>query len=372
MNEPVRHHRIDEIECLRAVAILFTLIHHAFFYLLIKAPPFEDTLLRYATFWGGVDLFFVISGFVIFRDLMSKKKKISYWRNTGAFWLRRAWRILPSAWLWLVIYLLVTLFLNSSGAIGHFENNLTDSLAAFFQVANFQSWRCMHAGTCGPNGVYWSLSLEEQFYLLLPIVIFIFGRKLRYFFLFLLVVQFFIRRPVWSLIWAVRTDTFIWGCLLAMMSKKDIYQKLEPRFLNMFPFVKWIVVPMLIIAMALIPAAPNGVPLPTSLLGVVCCLLVYLASYDRGYLMAPGFFRRGLVWLGGRSYSLYLTHVVLFRVAIELWYRAIGNDVATADHIWPLTISALLLVFAASELNYRFVEQPLRRYGKRLVATLHG
>lgn len=362
-------HRIDEIECLRAVAIIFTLIHHAVYFLIVRPNEFATQIYRNFTFWGGVDLFFVISGFVIMRDInrrFAQGVQLSYFRNAGAFWMRRAWRILPSAWLWVVLYLLATLYFNESkNAFGFFEINLKDSLAAVFQYANIHQLDCS-VTTCGPNGVYWSLSLEEQFYILLPLVIFVSGRFLAPLLSLILAIQFFIPRPVWSLAWAIRTDTFIWGVLLALVFEHPMIQKIEPKFLK-HKILRWVSIGFLIAAMAFVPAHFGQLPLATSLLGVVCLLLVFIASYGNGYLMVDGHIRKIFVWLGSRSYSIYLIHIIAYRFTIEVFLRALPGDhrFTDEDSIYFLLV-AIPLVLILSELNFRIVEQPLRKIGRRL------
>src|SRR5579885_546467 len=98
--------RIDDIEALRAVAILFVVFSHL--PALLTWPNSKlDYLHNYFAFWTGVDLFFAISGFVIARELVPKLAAAAdgsseqVWRIILAFWIKRAWRILPSAWTWI-------------------------------------------------------------------------------------------------------------------------------------------------------------------------------------------------------------------------------------------------------------------------------
>ncbi len=366
----LKNHRIDEIECLRAVAILFTLFHHTPYYLYILPNQFFNDVYATATFWSGVDLFFVISGFVIMRSFSEHLKisKVSYWRNVGGFWIRRVFRILPSAWLWLVIYLICTQYFNYTGAFGNLTQNFKDSSAAFFQWANIYGLGC-GAGkmNCGPNGIYWSLSLEEQFYILLPLVLFAFRKFLVSFLFVAIAVQFFIFRPDWSLGWAVRTDAMIWGVLLAIWSQKESYKKWQPLFLKQFGWSKVILVPLLVVGMALLPATPNQIQAGTGLLALLCAFYVYLASLDAGYLFNDNWFRKILIWLGTRSYSIYLIHIIAYRFSYEVMYQFTepGFRFSPANSSL-LALIAFPLLFLVSELNYRFVEQPVRKYGIRL------
>src|SRR5207302_1035375 len=166
--------RIADIEVLRAVAITMVLIAHSTilgWYSRILGDAGQILSLG-----AGVDLFFAISGFVIVRSLLPVGRFSEF---AVPFWIKRAFRILPAAWLWLAIGLLATAFFNSSGVFGTLDANARDAVAAFLQVQNIHYGNCIDTtqATCAPGGIpfglYWSLSLEEQFYLVLPFVFFL-------------------------------------------------------------------------------------------------------------------------------------------------------------------------------------------------------
>src|SRR5579863_7835166 len=103
--------RNNDIEMLRGVAILFVLADHIFGFWDI--PNLQSTLDHYASFWGGVDLFFAISGFVIAQSLLrsmiglqSAQDKV---RALVSFWIKRVWRLWPAAWFWLMVPFVVAL-----------------------------------------------------------------------------------------------------------------------------------------------------------------------------------------------------------------------------------------------------------------------
>jgi peptidoglycan/LPS O-acetylase OafA/YrhL len=364
----LHHRRNDEIEVLRAVAILFTLFHHTAYYLLASPNILIEQVYPNFTFWGGVDLFFVISGFVIMkslrRSLADFAPKVGMWRVMISFWIRRIWRILPSAWLWLFIFVGASYVYDATGAMGDFPINFRDGISALLQFANYHGYQCANRiVACGPSGIYWSLSLEEQFYILLPLSILIFRKNFPYVLILALLPQLLVERFEWSLGWAFRFDTLIWGVLLALWSEHTTYKKYQPRFMK-FKFVKWVIVPASLFLMAFIPQYKNGIPLATTLLGLDVLFLVYLASYDEGYLMSSGFFRNILLWFGSRSYSLYLIHIFTFRIAYEILYQYVpeSHQITAAD-VPTVVAIAYPLLFILSELNYRYVETPLRNFG---------
>jgi peptidoglycan/LPS O-acetylase OafA/YrhL len=172
---------ITDIEVLRAVAILVTVFSH-FGDLFPWGNGFYQFANKYFAFWGGVDLFFVISGFVIakrlIRHLSDANTLGQFWRNTKAFWIRRLFRIVPSAWFWLLTTYLLSITFNTSGTFRTVDANLGDAIAGILQVANFRHYlQFKDALPWGGNSVFWSLSLEEQFYFFLPVIFLLTGRN---------------------------------------------------------------------------------------------------------------------------------------------------------------------------------------------------
>ena len=85
--------------------------------------------------------------------------------------------------------------------------------------------------------------------------------------------------------------------------------------------------------------------------------LVAIASYEKGY----GLRSRFLAWLGARSYAIYMTHIPMFRVNLELWnYLARWRGFhLTAMEPSPVIASAAVLTLLAGEMNFRLLERPL-------------
>nr|BFE92842.1 hypothetical protein GCM10020185_33780 [Pseudomonas brassicacearum subsp. brassicacearum] len=187
--------RIMDIELLRAVAVMGVLFHH------LQGMPFPGgwpglaALADSFQLWWGVDLFFAISGFVIGRSLIPQLRRCDsprqFWIVTRDFWIRRAFRLLPSAWLWLLLVLFAVFFLNRSGAFGSVQANLQATLAGFLQFANLRFADAFMHYEYGASFVYWTLSLEEQFYLILPLLVFVSRRYLVWVLLAVVLVQFF-------------------------------------------------------------------------------------------------------------------------------------------------------------------------------------
>jgi peptidoglycan/LPS O-acetylase OafA/YrhL len=163
-NEPARrsatgNERIAALDGVRAVALLIIMAYH----------------FGVGWFGGGffsLDIFYVLSGYLITGLLLSE-----YRRRAGiklsAFWLRRARRLLPAL---LVVVVVVTLFVRFVAPTGLYPNFRMDALSALFYFSN---WWQIHAsgnyfvatGAQSPLTHTWSLSVEEQFYLVWPLVV---------------------------------------------------------------------------------------------------------------------------------------------------------------------------------------------------------
>ena len=151
--------RIDDIEVLRAFAVILVIVEHMHFNLFAWNTPALESFYRYFGGWTGVDLFFAISGFVIARDLVPRLRgagdRQAYVGVTLVFWVRRCWRLLPSAWTWLAIILLASVFFNRSGAWGSVTNNVVSKSASYGLYlqrtssvnVGGNSWRDNGAGT---------------------------------------------------------------------------------------------------------------------------------------------------------------------------------------------------------------------------------
>jgi peptidoglycan/LPS O-acetylase OafA/YrhL len=158
--------RLPELDGLRGVAILLVLVFHGFF-----DPHFSSRVLSRLTVigrmtWSGVDLFFVLSGFLIGGILLDVRQSSNYFKT---FYFRRAYRILPVYFV--VLGLFSIRFLHSTaGPLGGFSATVIPWYAYFTFTQNI--WMAA-LGSFGAATmvVTWSLAVEEQFYLTAPLVV---------------------------------------------------------------------------------------------------------------------------------------------------------------------------------------------------------
>ncbi|MFL6623397.1 MAG: acyltransferase family protein [Sulfurifustaceae bacterium] len=356
-----------DIELLRGVAVLFVAIHHV--RELFTWDGRWQALFLVTTFWGGVDLFFCISGYVIARSLLRRNAADSFIDFALPFWIRRASRIWPAAVFWVMLAILASLLFNRTGAFGPFKANLIDGVAAVTQVANFHFLGCWsyHHGLCGNEGIYWSLSLEEQFYVVLPFALFFLPRQWLLAGLIAAIgAQAFLERPMGSLGWMLRTDAICYGVLIAFAAEAKLQEKLPIGLLRSKPRAFALSLG-LILLMALIPTG-NVVWFDTGLLAVVCAILVLIASYDARLILPAPLLGPVLAWIGSRSYAIYLTHTFSYWLTREVFYRAFPDRTFDAHFTLPFVLVAAIFIVSFSEASYRWIEKPLRERGREIAA----
>jgi len=364
-----------EIEYLRGAAILMTVLTH-----LPQLLPFHDSsllsLFNVYSPWTGVDLFFCISGYVVSKAYLdyfdSHREQNRFGLAATSFWIRRAYRLLPTAWLWVLIPLAFSIFFNESNAFQSWFYNLR----SFTAVATFTGNLANQYGLLlGPNSVYWSLALEEQFYLIFPLfLLLVTSARWRVIILLALIaLQFGFDRngfaaPPAPMLFSFRLDAMMWGIVLCLFSRTSLYKDIEPVALGASIFKRLATTLFLLYLLGAIAGQMIAVPIAVGLVAMTAVVIVWLASYQKGYIYCPSVFQSLFEWLGSRSYALYVVHIFAYHLSTEIWTRIASTGGATlgAGHTIELLLTALLIMVVCSELNYRFVETPLRRRGAEI------
>jgi peptidoglycan/LPS O-acetylase OafA/YrhL len=368
-----------EIEYLRAVAIILILVQHLGT-LLFWFPEWLKEFYKYTRTYSGVDLFFCVSGFVITSSMLREldagppTTAAQRWKIIKAFWIRRGFRILPSAWLWLAFAMFAAAFLKNVDLFGDPWLVATAVTAAILFVFNDYYIYIVHVlnkavpDTVGP---YWSLSMEEQFYLVFPFL-FLFGRRswLIGGLLVLIAVQFFLDRsePMENFLWPNRFDPLMWGVLIAFFQRTARYTAFEPFFLRR-PIVALTISILLIVLLATMAETLHEVRISSGLVAIVCATFVWLASYQGRYVLPAGrYLGAVLEWIGSRSYTLYLVHMPSYLMARYIWHDEMHTTPIELKNGYApqLLAAAAVILLTATELSYRLIEQPLRNYGRRL------
>jgi peptidoglycan/LPS O-acetylase OafA/YrhL len=213
-------HRVPELDGIRAIAVWMVLLAHAFFGFpnapgaLASVPSPVLQIIGHG--WLGVDLFFLLSGFLITGILLDTKERPHYFRN---FYVRRVLRIMP---LYFTVIIVWSFF-------------YTDSAAYFLLSSVFGAnlSELLHIHEPHGPGVLWSLAVEEHFYLLWPLIVLVLNRRR------LLIVSgaIFLAMPILRGIWAARGmpadtiyvlswfrfDGLVGGAMMAMWTKSSFF-----------------------------------------------------------------------------------------------------------------------------------------------------
>lgn len=378
-------HKNNDIEVLRAFAILFTLLLH--FKLLLPADSVVLTPLAWFELSVGVDLFLVISGYVITGSILESSRQSSAGRRAlmFSFWIKRIFRLLPAAWTWVVIACIAQLLILTYTSVQYdLHILLRTAAAAMANMMNFYTPWCFAKGdpqACFAQnflGHYWSLSLEEQFYLVFPLLFFFLRRKVLVGVLITaLFLQFMWQRPFFGYAYYLKTDALCWGILLSLLSQTAFYKQTIPVLFRQ-PWLATASGLALLIFLPAVAADIQGVgtamrPYGVAVVALVCATIVWLASYDRDVFSTGKRYSAVMLYLGSRSYSLYLAHVVVF-LTIRDFFSEYGTGFAQAGG--PVAVNVLLITagvglsLLGAELTYRLVESALRARGRVIAARL--
>src|SRR5579863_7613015 len=156
---------LPSLDGLRGVAVLLVLIgHFAYVPIALKGIPGKIFALTHAG-WTGVELFFVLSGFLITGILLDSKGAENY---VSSFYIRRALRILPLYYGAVLVAFVLLPLLGRAGLPGLSPEFNPDQLWYWFYAGNW-AWNWNHCYQ--PFAHFWSLAVEEQFYLAWPWIV---------------------------------------------------------------------------------------------------------------------------------------------------------------------------------------------------------
>jgi len=353
---------IPTLDGWRALAFGSVLLSHGFVDAVrrVHAPAWLLTFIERAG-TAGVMVFFAISGFLICTRLLSSMPDHARGETLRVFYIRRFFRIQPPAMLYLLV-IGVAAILGGYGSLvpGYFE--LRGWLAAILICRNYTG--LMHA-----TSHFWSLAIEEQFYLVWPVVLVLFRqRKAAWIALAGVLAAPLIR---WAEIsrWSstlplseilerteCRVDSFLFPCLLAiLLTWPNWKSKLSFLFT---PYLRVAVVLATIVATILPYRFPQFSLLQRQLMPLLITLLVVGTTTNRGWL-AKLLEWKPLRAIGRLSYSLYLwQQIIVYRPFSGLTAWQIGTEISLR----------LLILAAVSIASYKFIEVPAIQFGRALAA----
>ena len=355
---------LPSIDSLRAIAVIAVIIYH------IDANYLPGGFL-------GVDLFFVLSGYLI-SSLIIKEYKSTGTVNLYNFYVRRARRLLPAVYFMItVVLIIITLF---NGVL--LKKSYLDALFGYIYSSNW--WYIFHKldyfdsfGSQSPFKHLWSLAIEEQFYMFFPLIFLIFNRKsksnngnskLNKNFIYVVLSLILVSLIAHILLFDINninriyfgTDTRAFSLLVgvvgAILYPMDRLSERTTKKDNMIYSIVSLISILVLIGIMINTSEYNTWLYRGGFLLVAIIGLIIIISSGRQYtFMSKLLSFKPFVFIGKISYSLYLWHFPILVVTTPV--SEIGNP-----NLFYVTLR-IVLIFLVATGSYMFVETPIRKLG---------
>jgi peptidoglycan/LPS O-acetylase OafA/YrhL len=353
--------RIKSLDGMRAIAILLVLFAHS-----LPTMPQHLSKNKYNLLVTngdlGVTIFFVISGYLITKLLVFEREKTGK-ISLKDFYLRRIFRIFPVFYLYIIVIVLLKCFFIPT----LFENYSTIGIAALYL------WNYIHvfnvhisASDHGPAifSHFWSLAVEEQFYLLWPIMLIKLNTEtLKKVAIGIILITPFIRVATYFLVPETRGkadmmvleaggNSILIGCLGALIENTNFFKEKILRIISNNGLICFFAIFLFIISpfLWLYLKGPYNVPIGNGINSICIILLLFwcvnIPSKVSGFLNS-----KVLIQIGLLSYSIYVWQQLFMNAETHCWFNK-----------FPLNIFLALIV---AVISYYLVEKPILRLKKR-------
>jgi peptidoglycan/LPS O-acetylase OafA/YrhL len=368
--------RIPELDGVRGLAIALVLVWHYVGGQVQTTPgTFAAYFLKlFSLTWAGVDVFFVLSGFLIGGILLDQRTAPNYFR---AFYVRRFCRIFPLYYLMFALFVLgIKADLPRFG--GGFAWLFSKALPLWTYAIYWQNGAMALTGEMDAHwfAITWSLAVEEQFYIVLPILVRFTPLKFLPWILGMLIASAPILRALMFCFSAhgglagyvllpARWDALFLGVLGAWALRNENYARwLQAR-------LRWISAVVFLCGIILcgLLLTNQGIASPGmnfgghTVLAVMSLGLILLALQPRMGLVRKVFLNKQLIWLGTVSYGVYLFHQPIAGLLHGLLLQQRPRISNFMDGL--ITLFALATTLGGAVLSWRFFELPLVRYGQQ-------
>lgn len=360
--------RLIALDGLRGLAVLLVILYHG---ITVSSGTVHDGLYRAATFgWVGVDLFFVLSGFLITGVLCDTRHDANYFGN---FFIRRALRIFPLYYLALLVLLLCLPLVNAQAG----DDLRRHQVWYWAYLVNIFESLHPFAPSVTRTGHFWSLAVEEQFYVFWPFVVLLLKpRRLRWVCLAAIAAAPLLRAvllfrlaldPMWVYTFLpARVDALMVGALLAIAARDADTMALLGRWLARLVGLSLVVVGTIAWRDRSFVFHTRSV----QLLGysAICVLggamVAGLTWSSRTSWLKRACETRVLRWFGRYSYAGYVIHFPLMYLLLGRWTRIVGPTHTALSTVWGRVLFTTLSLAATSGLAYAswfVIEQPFLR-----------
>lgn len=343
------------LDGLRGIAAMMVLVFHFFSYPI--SNYIETDIFKRLTEFGqhGVSLFFVLSGFVITRILLNTKGDKKYFKR---FYWKRTLRIFPLYYLFLLVfYYLVPVFTD-----GVYYSTISQQIPFFFYLQNFY-W-LTGLDQYGP-GHYWSLAVEEHFYLIWPLIVFVFPIKYLKHIIFGIIICII---PLKLLFLEMgidinkntltRFDQILLGAILSLMEFYKIFENNKTKCIRIFILLFLSMGALGVVIYTYSASYPFLKNIfKYNILGILFFVIIgYLIILPSQKKINRILESSILQYLGKISYGIYVWHVFVLIV-----FKNVIVEIIVIDLLWVSIITIIMAHF-----SFKYFEQYFLKY-KNLV-----
>ena len=355
---------LPSIDSLRALAVLAVIIYH------VDVNYLPGGFL-------GVDLFFVLSGYLI-SSLIIKEYRKTGSLNLYNFYIRRARRLLPAVYFMITVGLVVMVLFNEV----LLRKSHLDAIFGYIYSSNW--WYIFHKldyfdsfGAQSPFKHLWSLAIEEQFYMIFPLLFLLVNRKkkskdgtykLNKNFLYVVLGLILVSLIVHILLFDINnisriyfgTDTRAFSLLVGVVGAilypmERLHAKVTPQQNMIYSVVSLVSIATLITVMIYTSEYNTLLYRGGFLLVAILGLIVIISSGKQHTLMSRLLSFKPIVFIGKISYSLYLWHFPVLVLTTPV------SEIGNPNIIF--VILRVILTFILATASYVFVETPIRKLG---------
>ena len=364
---------LPSIDSLRALAVLAVIIYH------VDVNYLPGGFL-------GVDLFFVLSGYLI-SSLIIKEYRKTGSINLYNFYLRRARRLLPAVYFMITVGIILMVMFNEV----LLKKSHLDAIFGYIYSSNW--WYIFHKldyfdsfGSQSPFKHLWSLAIEEQFYMIFPLLFLLINSKkkgkdgtykLSKSFLYIVLGLIFVSLITHILLFDINnisriyfgTDTRAFSLLVGVVGAilypmDKLNTKITPQENIVYSVVSLISITTLITIMIYTSEYNTWLYRGGFLLVAILGIIIIISSGKQHTIMAKLLSFKPVVFIGKISYSLYLWHFPILVLTTPV------SEIGNPNNFY--VILRVILTFIVAIISYVFVETPIRKLGfKNYVSIIY-
>lgn len=353
------HNYLPSIDSLRAIAVISVIIYHL-------NPNFLPGGFL------GVDLFFVLSGYLI-SSLLIKEYNRDNKINLTNFYVRRARRLLPAVYFMISIVLITMVIFNKP----LLEKSYLDGIFGYLYSSNW--WYIFHKldyfdsfGSNSPFKHLWSLAIEEQFYMLYPLIFILicklfsnnWKKALKYVVIALIAISLITHILLFDINNINRvyygTDTRAFSLLIGVLgsliySMDNMINKVSSKTSIIFTLFSTIFLFVFIGGMFFISEFSQFLYYGGFLLFALLFLAIIISAGHQNTIISKLLSFKPLVFIGKISYSLYLWHFPVIVMTTS------PDQIGQSN--WLIDILKVVVIFVLATISYILIETPIRQFG---------